>query len=409
MSTDTFDFTNMIWPVQPDAFFRENWEKCPLVLSRKDARHYAGLFTSSDVDSLIYFSRPKFLGAEGYQQSSSPSVLRGVFQERQGLGGANDPGILELSKLYTNGKTVLVHNLQLRVPAVATLCRSLEITLHHPVNVNMYLTPPGAQGFGPHYDDHDVFIVQLDGIKHWRLYGAVRELPLKSDETTVPRERLNGPVQEARLEAGDLLYLPRGHIHEAFTAEKASLHLTVGVEVFRWADLLINAVTSLGRQNVRFRRALPAGWMDTGMASDSMRKNFRELLQLLGGEAQIDEAVAQLSEHFVGQLPALPDGRFTEPLSLEHIELDTVLEKRPGVICRVVVEGESVCVQFPGSGVTGPSKIAPALRFIAATTGKFTVRTLPDDLSDSAKLTLVRRLILEGLLTLVASPDPSMK
>jgi lysine-specific demethylase/histidyl-hydroxylase NO66 len=34
----------------------------------------------------------------------------------------------------------------------------------------MYLTPPGTQGFAPHYDDVEVFILQLEGKKRWRLY-----------------------------------------------------------------------------------------------------------------------------------------------------------------------------------------------------------------------------------------------
>jgi len=29
------------------------------------------------------------------------------------------------------------------------------------VGANVYLTPPGTQGFAPHFDDVDVFIMQL--------------------------------------------------------------------------------------------------------------------------------------------------------------------------------------------------------------------------------------------------------
>lgn len=34
-----------------------------------------------------------------------------------------------------------------------------------------YLTPPGTQGFAPHYDDIEAFILQLEGKKYWRLYN----------------------------------------------------------------------------------------------------------------------------------------------------------------------------------------------------------------------------------------------
>ena len=36
---------------------------------------------------------------------------------------------------------------------------------------NVYATPPGKQGFAPHWDDIDAFILQLEGCKHWRVYA----------------------------------------------------------------------------------------------------------------------------------------------------------------------------------------------------------------------------------------------
>lgn len=38
------------------------------------------------------------------------------------------------------------------------------------VHLYSYLTPPGTQGFAPHYDDIEAFIIQMEGKKHWRLY-----------------------------------------------------------------------------------------------------------------------------------------------------------------------------------------------------------------------------------------------
>ena len=34
-----------------------------------------------------------------------------------------------------------------------------------------YLTPAGSQGFAPHYDDIDAFVLQLEGKKHWKVYS----------------------------------------------------------------------------------------------------------------------------------------------------------------------------------------------------------------------------------------------
>ena len=36
-----------------------------------------------------------------------------------------------------------------------------------------YLTPAGSQGFAPHYDDIEAFVLQLEGRKEWKLYSPV--------------------------------------------------------------------------------------------------------------------------------------------------------------------------------------------------------------------------------------------
>jgi hypothetical protein len=329
-------------------------------------------------------------------------VLRGLPPGGAMPGGGAELDLVELRKRYAEGKTILVHSVQLRVPAVAALARSLEAALHHPVNVNMYLTPPGAQGFGPHFDDHDVFIVQLDGHKNWRLYESVRQLPLKSEDPIVPPERLTGPVEEVRLEPGDLLYLPRGFVHEAFTSEHASLHLTVGIEVLRWADLLTHAVACASMHEAALREAVPPGWVD-GASAAPLGARFRELLRLLADCAELDDAVAELGEQFIGGLAPLPDGRFAEQTDPQDIDLDTPLQKRPGTVCQVVNRPSYASIRFPGNQIGGPGTIGPALRFLGDVEGEFTARDLPDGLTDNARLVLLRRLVREGLLTTVAA------
>lgn len=41
--------------------------------------------------------------------------------------------------------------------------------------MSRYLTPPDSQGFAPHYDDIEAFVLQLEGKKHWRLYNPLSD------------------------------------------------------------------------------------------------------------------------------------------------------------------------------------------------------------------------------------------
>lgn len=58
------------------------------------------------------------------------------------------------------------------------------------VGANVYLTPPGSQGFAPHYDDIEAFIMQLEGSKEWRIYaprlvfGVLQSIFLISSKTS---------------------------------------------------------------------------------------------------------------------------------------------------------------------------------------------------------------------------------
>ena len=51
--------------------------------------------------------------------------------------------------------------------------RSLEREFSTRFQANIYLTPGNAQGFHPHYDSHDVFVVQLQGTKRWRVWAPI--------------------------------------------------------------------------------------------------------------------------------------------------------------------------------------------------------------------------------------------
>ena len=74
------------------------------------------------------------------------------------------------------------------------------------VGANVYLTPPGTQGFAPHFDDVDVFLLQLEGRKHWRLYEPSEGDKLaRFSSRNFTQDEIGEPFLETTLEAGDFL------------------------------------------------------------------------------------------------------------------------------------------------------------------------------------------------------------
>ena len=392
----------LLSPVATETFFRDTWERRPLAVHRRTPDYYDGLLSRSDLEHVIAFTRPAFVEPDG---SRASTYLRGLPPDSPSLASGRPLGVAQVRQAFDQGKSIVLMGMQERRREAAELCLGLQAAFGCPVHANAYLTPRGSQGFAPHFDTHEAFILQLAGSKHWRLYGAAAELPLVSDGGALTKRPV-GDVEEVRLQAGDLLYIPRGHVHEAFAAEEDSLHLTVGVNVYRWVELLHCALDAAAERDVRLRESIPAGALlaDRSAAESRFEDLFASLVAPSAAGDRFEQAWSFFSERFFARLQDWRCGRFGSAGDLDQLAIDSVVQKRPDAICRVVeLDGQSA-IEFPGNRVAGPQRIDAALRFIAAA-GRFAVRDLPDDLNDDGKLVLVRRLCREGLLEVVGRGD----
>ncbi|MGW4491210.1 cupin domain-containing protein [Streptomyces sp. NPDC004376] len=144
----------------------------------------------------------------------------------------------ELHRHLAEGATLVLDAIDELHPGAGQVAQGLERHLRTGVQVNAYASWTPEEGFGVHWDDHDVLILQLDGAKRWRIYGPTRQAPLHRD-TDVPEPPPNEPLAELVVSAGDMLYLPRGWWHAVAASEGVhSLHLTCGMQTTSGADLL---------------------------------------------------------------------------------------------------------------------------------------------------------------------------
>jgi hypothetical protein len=99
-------------------------------------------------------------------------------------------GIIDPARIFQHfgdGGTIVFNQLHTVLPGLAELCRALEREISCRFQTNTYLTPAKSQGFPTHYDSHDVFVLQVHGVKHWLVYNTpsvpFRGQPFKRDET----------------------------------------------------------------------------------------------------------------------------------------------------------------------------------------------------------------------------------
>lgn len=266
-----------------EAFLADHWERRRLLHrgGAEQADRFAALLRSDDLVALIAdhgLRSPFFrLIREGAGLAPS-SYLRSAGAGHTTVHDLANPG--RIAEEVWAGATIVGQALQRTWPPLRDLCRGLAEELGHRVQANAYLSPPDAEGFALHYDTHDVFVLQVEGTKHWTVHAPVDELPHRRGRGGAP-PAFGEQVWAGVLEPGDCLYLPRGFGHQARTSAVASLHLTVGVLAFTWRDVLRLLADVLPEEDVAFRAALPVGALgdrDGGGGLDEAWKDFRERL-----------------------------------------------------------------------------------------------------------------------------------
>jgi len=247
----------------PQTFAREHWGRLPLLTRKADLpRDFDDLLSTADVDELLAERgvRAPFIRVA----KEGGLVARDAYLGPAGL-GAEMPDQVDSAKVlaqFASGATIVLQGLHRLWPPIIDFVRTMVDDLGHPVQANAYVTPPQNRGFDPHYDVHDVFVLQTAGTKHWTVHEPVHVDPLATQPWTDHRDAItrrvqDEPVVDAVLNPGDALYLPRGWIHSARALGETSVHLTIGVAPFTGMDV-VRAVVDQLEGVADFRRSLPA-------------------------------------------------------------------------------------------------------------------------------------------------------
>jgi ribosomal protein L16 Arg81 hydroxylase len=242
----------------PKAFVAEHWSQRPL-LDRGAPQRFSELLDEAEVEEVV--------GSRGLRLPAFRMVRRGtligtdLYTMSAPLGQGEVSDLIDpdgVVRLFEEGATLILRGLERYHPAITVFSKALAADLGHPVRANSYVTPANAQGYAIHYDLHDVFVLQCSGRKHWRVYDRQIVDPLPGDdvEPYVRSEDLGATIVDDVLGPGDTLYIPRGWPHFASTTGDASIHLTLGVHVLTWLDVLA-AVLERAREYPELRAAVP--------------------------------------------------------------------------------------------------------------------------------------------------------
>lgn len=306
---------------------------------------------------------------------------------------------------FHEGATIVLQSLHRWWPPLTRFCRELEAELGHPVQANAYLTPPGAAGFAPHHDTHDVFVLQVHGAKHWVVREPLVDAPLERHRSDHEAAAAQPVLFEARLAPGDALYLPRGFVHSAASEVDVSLHLTIGVLNVTRHDVLRRLLDRCADEPA-MRRSLPAGYAaDRATAARVVKEAVADLIGWLEA-LDVDEVAADLVRREARRRPPLLDGQLLELSRLHRIDDATVVQARDGLVWELSgPEDGRVRLLLADREVDLPAALGPVLERLLDGSPR-AVGELADRLDGPSRLVLVRRLVREGALRTRADDGP---
>jgi len=368
-----FGLRELLAPVGWETFLADYWEKRLCYIGGRDPEYYSDVFSLGDVDAVL----------PSAERSGVPTARMVDSNKRSTEDSAGFYG------KFLGGSTVNINFVDRRFLPLHSLCRRMEEAFHFEVWANLYLTPPKSQGFAAHFDRHDVFVLQIAGEKRWEVWPPGYFLPLKDSRAPQPKG-MQGTPESLLLKPGDLLYLPRGFVHQAYAEEQATLHITLGVEPVRRIDLAIAALWLQAERTPALREALPPGWIGRSIGHPQAGPL---------DETDITGSLLEASRDLIARLQPCLDNRFEVLAALESLDQSSVLRKREGMVSVLEAGEEKAHLYFRGGAFFGPVRILPALKFMVDNAA-FRIADLPE-LSPASRLVLAKRLIKEGYLTVV--------
>ena len=385
-----FSFDWAIAPETPEAFFADYFEKKPMLIKRGQPNYFTDLLSYAEIDRVV--STMGLHSPEINVTKSGGHITPADFAYET---GQIDP--VRVSQLFADGATVILSGLHERLPQLAGYCRAMEAAMSARVQTNIYMTPKGNQGFNPHYDSHDVLVLQVAGSKEWRIYGTPVELPL-TDQAFERGMDVGEEVDRFILEPGDTLYVPRGVAHDAVATDETSLHITTGLMFRTWADVLAEAVVAKAHREPEMRRALPPGFANHGADLSAHDATFARLMELLA-DAPASKLLGGFREDFLtGRVPRV-EGQMAQLAALDGLNIDSRVGGRPHLIyaLHMDAEEEQVRLSCQGAEIVMPDFAASAMEYCLSTP-EFRLGDMQGELDDAGKVVLAKRLVREGLM-----------
>lgn len=255
-------FDSIVAPMTVKNFTEEYFRKKPLVIKGGDNKFFdimnwkllSDLLNQSAIwspYSLNLYSNTRAISADEY---SYPSVTR----------EGNEGRLInfdQVAKHVKNGSSLVLNDIETLNPGLKAVAHAIESTFLGKVQANLYCSRSENQALPVHFDTHDVFAIQVEGSKQWRVYGTSIQKPInhhffKSIDQSFHEANKGELSIDEELTSGDFIYIPRGFYHEAMCHSDSTVHVSYSCVPVIGIDLL-TAFFDVAVNDELFRDAIP--------------------------------------------------------------------------------------------------------------------------------------------------------
>ncbi len=286
-----WSFDRLLGMLSFEAFCSTYWGKYPVLIRGRNPKLFSSLTSLGDIES--YFSLPGILDDHVFLRSHQ-APKRQKFKS-----------ITDMYSEMRAGASIHLPDLeQFLAPdsPIRHLYNNTAERLQHPGHsIHCFITPPGRECLGAHYDENEIFTLQISGRKRWRFFDRVAAVEPSGCAT-------DQPLADFSLGPGDMLYHPRGQVHEVMSEDSVSCSVAIVIRPLTWRELLSMIADDLGNTR-EFMEQLPAGLSWTNGASTQIAAAMESRLRIIAGKLPAltaQDLVDKIGDGFVKGSPPPP-------------------------------------------------------------------------------------------------------
>ena len=221
-----------------EQFLADYWQKKPLLVPQA----FSELRSPVSAEELAGFALEDGVESRLVEETPRTDPLASFWKVKHGpLSDA------EFARLPASHWTLLVQAVDQLAPAVGDLLNRFRFVPNWRLDDVMVSYASDQGSVGPHYDFYDVFLLQGEGQRHWRLGQYCDSRARLRSDTAMNLLAEFETQAEYLLEPGDLLYIPPQLAHWGI-AQGPCITYSIGFRAPSYSDLLLDFTEELASQ-----------------------------------------------------------------------------------------------------------------------------------------------------------------